>query len=220
MYLQEDGFVKRQGRSNPPRYTVTNEGLIELVQQVLRRGYYDRLDDFFFVHSYTENYSPRALHLLERDPARYPYQLKVQMEALLDVQEFTREQLKYVVNELKAISARMNVQEEVYEKVMTLQQEKSIEDILDIICIENPYVLDSKRPLESFIERGSEKRILWEITNGGMRRNKQMWSFRKEQLELHKQHLERLLESTRERQKSDHRLLALKELPDMGPFKK
>ena len=218
--LQEDGFVKRQGRSNPPRYTVTNDGLIELVLQVVRRGYYDRLDDFFFVHSYIENYSPRTLHLLERDPGSYPYQLKVQMEALLDLQEFTREQLKYVSNELKALHARMEVQEEVYDKVMSLRSEKSVEEILDIVSIENPYVLDSKRPLESFVERGNERRILWEITEGGMRRNKQMWSFRKEQLELHKQHLECLLDSTRERQKSDHRLLALKELPDMGPFKK
>lgn len=216
--LQKEGFLKRNGRSNPPRYSLTGEGLLELVRQVMRRGFYERLDDFFFVHSYIENYSPRTLHMLESDPVRYPYQLKVQMEALLDLQEFTKEQLKFVANELRVIEERMNEQEEVYQKVLALK-EHSNDEILDVINKENPYVLHSTRPLEMFLNENNSRRIIWELTEGGRRRNAQMWNYRKEQLLLHRQQLEQLLESTNERQRGDKRLLNLKELPELGPFK-
>ena len=203
--LLEKGLAKKISRKDESRYKLTRVGVKRLIYRAVSVPYL-YADDFYFIYSYIENYAPRTLAMISREGKSYPYDERIEIEGLLDLEELIRKQQRYLNKRLKALNNRIDMQLAANKYVEELLAGgESFEDVATKLEKKYPYVLNSMKPFSEFVARGTAKQALWELCEGGTRRVEQMWNFERAHLELHLAQLDELKEQSARRLASDDR---------------
>jgi hypothetical protein len=183
--LIEGGFAKKLSRKSPPRYRLTESGIIELIKRVTRRSYHCQPEEFFFAFSYLQNYTSRTIQMMKNKGAYFQYDLRLEVESLLDLNAFVDHQLDISYRELKTLDERIDLAKKTRSLVKPLiDKNVSAEEIILAVEEQLPLALHSMLPLSVFFEELTPKQIVWELSRGVANREVQMWKFAHQRLEL------------------------------------
>lgn len=191
--LSQEGNARKQIRKSTPRYILTPFGLIELMQRVLQKPYFPQKEHFFFLFSFMVNYKPRVQDLVKAEKKRFPHALQLELEELFNAQSLLERQLYYTKRELKKIQKRIEDQNGAAALTNRIMKETNEYKVMaEAVEKQFPYTLYTKKPLRQMLSETTQRHGIWELTVGGIRRNRLMWEQIKEMLELHISQLEKL----------------------------
>lgn len=191
--LTQDGYALKQMRKSTPRYILNPLGLIELMHRVVQKPYYPQKEHFFFLFSFMVNYKPRVQEIVKAEKKRFPHALLLELEELFNAQSLLERQLYFTKRELKKLQKRMEDQTGAAQLTQSIMQETNdYKTMAEIVEKQFPYTLYTKKPLRQMLSETTQRHGIWELTVGGIRRNRLMWEQIKEMLELHIAQLEKL----------------------------
>ena len=191
--LNKEGHARKYIRKGNPRYILTPLGLVELMHRVTEKNYYPQKEHFFFLFSFMVNYRPRVKEVVQAEKKRFPHALQLELEELFNAEALLDKQLYYTKRELKKLSKRMEDQSGAAVLTKEIMQENlDYANMAKRVEKQFPYTLYTKKPLQEMLSETTQRHGSWELTVGGPRRNRLMWSQIKEMLELHIKQLENL----------------------------
>ena len=201
-YLEDlalKGYAKKLTRKAPYRYTLSESGLIELTSRVVNHSYLYSRVEFFFVFSYLENYSPRTFSMMKNKGSYFPYQARLEIESLLDLEYFLEKQFEICHREISSLKERIELANEINQLITPIFEKDEVE-IINIIEGSHPFALHSMLGISNFLDEFTPKQVVWELKVGIKRRSEQLWKFELEKLELHVRQLKTLKKEHKLRQ--------------------
>lgn len=174
--LVREGYARRMTHKRAPSYRLTRIGLIELISRMTSKSCRSNREFFFFLFYYIKNYKPRIEALIQEEGRLFPYALKVEIDALLDVQRLVEQELTRVEQDIKRVEARIN------DAMLTsrhasnaLRNAVPVETIVKDVEKLYPYELNSQKPLHELIAGIPNDQREWELVTGNTLRAKEIW---------------------------------------------
>jgi len=146
------GWATGIGRK-PPRYRLTPEGLIELLQRLVRRKSLTRLDEFFLVFHIIDAYGPRLQALAAKHGMFASRTLAFDVGELLDPAKLVLRERAAVARELERLSLRVEESRQTAALARRLLKEKaSLSDVVSAVERRFPYELNSQKRLTDLLQ--------------------------------------------------------------------
>lgn len=172
----EAGYAKRTGRLDPPRYTLTKGGILEVVRLLVVDLTPSRINEALFVCYFVKNYGPRIRKLLE-STERPSSALLLELSALLDFGEIKRELLVRLDKQIEVLSAYSDRCEQASSRTKSmLKSGSSLQEVVSYLQCNNPYQLNNQKPLKELYAQLVPDHATWELTEGLSARAKELWS--------------------------------------------
>lgn len=198
--LVQNSDAKKLTRKQPFRYKLNHSAIFELCKRVVNKNFAYQKEDFFFIFSYLENYSPRTFELMRSKGNYFPFNTKLEIENLLDLNNFIVTHENNCKKELRTLEERIELSEEIDKFTKPLLKRKlDSSDIIKQVEESYPYALHSTLELANFLEEFTDKQVIWEITHGMRLRRQQIWECEIENINLHLKQLGRLKRAYNER---------------------
>lgn len=142
------GWAKRTAR-NPPRYRLTPDGLLELLQRLVKRRNLSRLDEFFLVFHFLDTYGDRLRRLLATSrSAKLGSGFDAVVADLLDARRLVAREREMVAREVERLTIRMEEAQQTVVLAKRLLREKgALADVVNEVELRFPYDLNSQKPL-------------------------------------------------------------------------
>lgn len=179
-YLEElvtEGYARRFIRRNRPRYRLVRTGLIELLQRLIPETLCSHPEHFFFLHYFIRDYRPRIEKLIADEGKQFPLALKLEVEALLDVDALIKQQLRCAELELKKLEERISDNVKGSKLATRLYAQKlPLLEVATEIEKRYPYELNSQKPLTELISEVPEDLGRWELETGAAKRVEHLWT--------------------------------------------
>jgi hypothetical protein len=151
--LVKSGWAKRPGRK-PPRYCLTPEGLIRLLERIGQRKSLKRMDEFFFVLHIFHAYGDRLRGLVRQSGPFNSKSLSVDLDELLDFRRLIARERERVLRESLRLSVRIKESRATSELTRSmLNQGRSLDDVVREIERQFPYEMNSQKPLGELFEQ-------------------------------------------------------------------
>jgi len=193
--LVSEGFARRNARGDQPKYSLTRIGLIELVSTMVDRGFFYNKEEFFYLYFIVRDYQYGLKRVIEREGAKLSYATRLELEELFNSKAVVKRQLYYARREVKKSKKRISDQKELAAFVsQSVRNELPFDELVSLVDQRFPYCFNTALPFTQFISNLTQKQIIWELTNGCLKRCEHIWKPALEALELHVAQLERLLE--------------------------
>ncbi len=174
--LTSEGLSRQLKRNGLPVYRLTRTGLIELLSRCVHRTYVAQREQFFFLYYFVSSYKPRLEQLVVREGRQFPASLKIELEALLDVDELLKREIQEAEKELRKIEVRVKEARESSAMVLReLKKGASLKDVATSVQIKYPYELNSQKPLLELLDSVPEAYREWELTSGNLKRLRYIW---------------------------------------------
>ncbi|MDB5037905.1 MAG: exported protein of unknown function [Bacteriovoracaceae bacterium] len=196
-HLTAEGFAQKITRKGQPRFRLTRVGLITLLTQLIERPPQFPLEHFFFGFHMVETYRNQIEMLVKSEGQQFPSALKIELDALFDLQKMIDQQIAYVRIEHKKLKQRIADSEEVEKLVKKMRiDKKSIKEISSAIEKQYPYDLNSQKSLAQFYNEIPKPIADWILDSAITKRREQIWNPIAKILETHLEILERLREAS------------------------
>ncbi|MET0794533.1 MAG: hypothetical protein ABW061_23635 [Polyangiaceae bacterium] len=145
--LVKTGWAKRPGRK-PPRYCLTPEGLLRLLERIGQRKNLKRFDEFFFILHVFHAYGDRLRGLVQQTGPFNSKSLSVDLDELLDFRRLIARERALVQRESLRLSVRIQESRATSELTRSLlSQGRSLEDAVRAVEQQFPYEMNSQKPL-------------------------------------------------------------------------
>ena len=178
-YLEEliaEGYARQRKRKGHPRYVLTRVGLIEILKRLTLEPPQTQPEQFFFLHSFIENYRSRLELLIEEEGSKFPLALKLEVESLLDTESLVERQIEHVERELQQLEARIRDSSRTSKLSKKLYAEgEAHEEVMNAVEKKYPYELNSQKPLTELLSGLTEEHARWELEIGSIKRAEQIW---------------------------------------------
>lgn len=150
--LVKAGLAKRPGRT-PPRYRLTAEGLLTLLERLGKRRNLRRMDELFFVVHLFHAYGGRLKALVVQSGALASRSLSVDLDALLDPSALIERERALVARERKRLEIRIDESRRTAALTRELlQRGKPLAVVIEEVEARFPYELNSQKPLKELFE--------------------------------------------------------------------
>lgn len=194
-HLVSEGFAQKVSRKGQPRFRLTRVGLIVLITKLVQRRPQFPLEHFFFGFHMIDAYRNQIETLVKSEGQQFPTALKIELDALFNLQKILDEQLLYVRTELRKLKQRIADSESVEALVKKMRREKrSVQEIANEIDKQYPHDLHSQKPLSQVYNNLPKPVADWILDVAIAKRREQIWLPISEVLEKHVTILERLKE--------------------------
>jgi hypothetical protein len=145
--LVKTGWAKRPGRK-PPRYCLTPEGLLRLLERIGQRKHLKRFDEFFFILHVFHAYGDRLRGLVQQTGPFNSKSLSVDLDELLDYRHLIARERELVLRESLRLRVRIKESRATSELTRTmLTQGHSLDDAVRAVERQFPYEMNSQKPL-------------------------------------------------------------------------
>lgn len=145
--LVKTSWAKRPGRK-PPRYVLTPEGLLRLLERIGQRKNLKRIDEFFFVLHVFHAYGDRLRGLVQRSGPFNSKSLSVDLDELLDFRRLIARERELVKRESLRLSVRIEESRATSELTRRLLGEgQSLDRAVQAVERQFPYEMNSQKPL-------------------------------------------------------------------------
>jgi hypothetical protein len=191
--LVADGWAQKVSRKGQPRFRLTRLGLISLITQLVQRPPQFPLEHFFFGFHMIDAYRDQIESLVKSEGQQFPAVLKIELDALFDLQRILDNQLSYVRVELQKLKQRISDSESVEAMVKNMRREKkNVKEIAAEIDRCYPHDLHSQKPLAQIYGQLPKPVADWILDVAIAKRREQIWIPISEILEKHIVVLEQL----------------------------
>ena len=145
--LVKTGWAKRPGRK-PPRYCLTPEGLVRLLERIGQRKNLKRFDEFFFILHVFHAYGDRLRGLVEQAGPFNSKSLSVDLDELLDFRRLIARERELVKRESLRLTLRIQESRATSQLTRTmLAQGRTLEEAVQAVERQFPYEMNSQKPL-------------------------------------------------------------------------
>jgi len=193
-YLVSEGFARQVARKDSPLYRLTRTGLLELMSRIAQRRCFVEREHFFFLYYFLKNYKPHIEELARSEGKLFPFSLKIELEALLDIKALIEAELGRAEKELKRADYRIETNYDCAKFVK--KSEASGMPYSEIVAeVERlfPYELNSQKPLSELIRQIPPVFQHWELEEGGAIRARQIWEPSRSVLKKYIEEIRKLL---------------------------
>jgi hypothetical protein len=196
-YLCAEGFAIKISRKGQPRFRLTRVGLITLITKLVERPPQFPLEHFFFGFHMIDAYRNQIESLVKSEGQQFPKALKIELDALFNLQRILDEQLSYVRTELRKLKQRIADSEAVETLVKRMRREnRSVKEIANEIDKQYPHDLHSQKPLSQVYNDLPKPVADWILDVAIAKRREQIWLPISEVLQKHIDVLEKLKKSS------------------------
>ena len=145
--LVKTGWAKRPGRK-PPRYCLTPEGLVRLLERIGERKNLKRFDEFFFILHVFHAYGDRLRGLVQQSGPFHSKSLSVDLDELLDFRRLIARERELVQREALRLGVRSKESRATSELTRSLlAQGHTLDDAVRAVERQFPYEMNSQKPL-------------------------------------------------------------------------
>ncbi len=171
MHLTKEGFARRLSRGRLPSYRLTRAGLIELINRMVSKPYFESPERFLFINYFLRSYRERIMELVKAEGSMFPPLMEFELKELLDEKKLKSRQIKFCEDEIKRLDIRINEALKTGELAVKLRKQGFAEsDVIATVQKRYPYELNSQKPLSDlFAELPAEIRT-WELEYGSINR--------------------------------------------------
>jgi hypothetical protein len=168
-------FATRVGRA-PPRFRLTPEGLVELLQRLVNRTDLTRLDEFFLVFHFVDAYGPRLRAMVTHGGALASRLLAVDIDELVDPSRLLSRERERVLRELSRLAVRCDESRKTGELAKALAARGApLSAIVSSVEQRFPYELNSQKPLTELLTALPEPWRKEELMDIAERRANRFW---------------------------------------------
>ncbi|MCB0345989.1 MAG: hypothetical protein KDD66_12790 [Bdellovibrionales bacterium] len=174
--LCDEGYARRVTRKGHPRYHLTRTGVLEMLRRISERQYLPSPEHMFFLNYFVRNYGPRIQALVEKQGSKFPLELRLEVEELLNIDAILAREEDRANRELQKLDARIrdgSKTSAMAKKLITGDQD--IDSAVVEIEKHFPYELNSQKPLTELIAALPDWQKEWELKSGAMLRAQQIW---------------------------------------------
>ena len=191
--LVREGYARKSKRGRAPLYQLTRTGLLELSSRIIEYKNFSSPGQFFFLFYFVSNYAGRMEELVKSEGTRFPYSLKLELEALFDAESL----LKREVERTKRKLLRMDRRIADAGKTADLMQAggrrgEALASLIETAEELYPYELNSQKSLSELMQGIHPGWRAWELETGNRQRIAQIWEPEREQLQSYLKLLEKL----------------------------
>ena len=173
--LVRAGAAKRPRRT-PPRYRLTADGLLELLETLTRRQNLQRLDQFFLVFHILQAYGSRLRALTQKSGPLPSRALSLRVDELIDPRAFAARELTLVERELGRLALRIDESLKTGELTRRLLGSgQSLEEVVTAVEREFPYELNSRKPLNELLRQLPPAFRVHELAEAPVLRAEGLW---------------------------------------------
>lgn len=174
--LTADGFVRQNKRQRIPTYRLTRVGLFELLTRLSSRERRRAPEHFYFVVYFLSAYRERLEDLVRKEGPQFPPSLKIELDALLDVEQLVDDELRDADRVLSKLNTRITDAERTNTIAKTrLRAGVPLAELVAEIERDIPYELNSRKPLHELISDIPPDQRQWEFVEGTMLRRQLIW---------------------------------------------
>ena len=193
--LVREGFARKTARKGYPVYRLTRIGLLELLGRVVGRSYWSEREQFFLLFSFIENYREKLKEIVKAEGSLFPVALQIELQELLNAQALLEREIAAARLEMTKLEGRIRDVERGHALTLRLlKQGASFEEVLGALERSHPYELNNEKPLSELVAQLPEGLREWELVQGQLRRQRQIFRPLKGMLESYIRELERLRE--------------------------
>ena len=151
--LVKAGWAKRPGRK-PPRYCLTPEGLVQLLQRIGQRKNLKRFDEFFFVLHVFHAYGDRLRGLVRQAGPFNSKSLSVDLDELLDFRRLIARERELVKRESLRLTLRIQESRATSELTRSLlSRGHTLDEVVAAVEQQFPYEMNSQKSLGELFEQ-------------------------------------------------------------------
>lgn len=174
--LSEDGFLRKLSRGKHPVYRLTRVGLLELVSRAVMPKQPLGREHFYFLAYYVRHYRPLIEALIKSEGRQFPYALKIELDALFDLEALLGREIERVKQAIKFLEIRVsdNLALSKMAEEMNRRGAKE-EEVLKEIERLYPYEFNSQKSFSELILELPEGMRRWELEGGAKFRALQIW---------------------------------------------
>jgi hypothetical protein len=169
------GWARRSTRK-PPRYRLTPEGLLELLQRLVHRRNLTRLDEFFLVYHILDAYNGRLKALVGQSGLLPSRRIALDVDELLDLHKLVARERALVGRAVEQLSVRADESRQTSELTRTLlRQGRDLPKAIAAVQERFPYALNSRKPLSELLGELPEPWRRAELEDAPWRRARGLW---------------------------------------------
>jgi hypothetical protein len=174
--LVELGHARRTHAGRVPRYELTRSGLVEMVSTLMKVPVTAPIEQFFLVYFFAKTYGGRIGEMVEQKENRLPRAIRVELEALLDVNELVTQQIRYVRRELTKLDERIRETSGAAELASKMSRAgHPAVEIIQSVSSQFPYDLNSQKPMSELFHEVPASLRVWELTVANRARVGILW---------------------------------------------
>jgi len=176
-FLTDEGWLKRQNKNNTPYYRLSRVGLLELLTRLVESKRPYRREHFLFLVFFVWSYHDRLQVLVRTESSQFPPSLRIELEALLDVQTLLDREIRRAEKQFAKLEVRTRDAYRTSDLVRgRLDNGTALDDVVLDLEKKIPYELNSRKPLSELISALEPDQRRWELVNGNRLRADFMWS--------------------------------------------
>lgn len=188
--LVDEGFLRKVKTGSFPHFRLSRVGLIELLTRLTSGERSYPREYFFFLLFFLEGYGSRLEELVKREGSQFPPSLRVELQALLDVETLVTAEIRRTERELKKIESRIDDANRISALIRKgMQGGLPFSELVKEVEERFPYEFNSRKPLVELIGSLVADQRVWELETGSLLRAKLIWT---PQIEMLRQYLQRL----------------------------
>ena len=174
--MVKDGFARKLAKEGRPLYRLTRVGLLELISRIVEQDHFHAKEHFFFALCIVRSYRSRLTALVKNEGKRFPYSLQVELESLLDPVNFIDRQLDRAKRELRKLNKRIEAVLAGGDLAQDLAGKgRGIAEIASEVERFYPFGVNTERRYSEVFSQGTERQLLWEMTEGNKVRSQFLW---------------------------------------------
>jgi hypothetical protein len=195
-YIEElvrEGYARRLSARAAPTYKLSRIGLLEILTRIVSPSPSISPSHFLFLVCFIRSYKHRIEALIAAEGHQFPVALKIELTALLDVDELIRSERKRVKHAIMRIEKRIDDALGTSELARhRLASRVPFEDVVREAEAKYPYELNSMKPLSELILSLVPDQRRWELEEGNTVRAKTIWKPQRAMLEEYLRQLQGL----------------------------
>lgn len=142
------GLAKNMGRKNPPRYKLTQAGLIQILRDLIALPLDDSYSEFFFVYQFIVSYKSRIFEKAQIASKSFSKSNLLDIEFLLDEKKYLRQQLDLVNLEIRHLKEKIQDSAKVISLVQEMKANKiETKKMYETVASKYPFELTSRKRL-------------------------------------------------------------------------
>ena len=179
---------------------------VKLISRIVEHEHFHAREHFYFALCIVRSYRSRLIALVKNEGKRFPYSLQVELESHLDPIPFVERQLERARRELRKLETRIDASRNGGALAAKLIKEGSgVREIANEVERFYPFGVNTERRYSEVFSVGTERQLLWEMTEGNDLRANFLWGPSRRALEQFTQELqvlrEKLVEEEQARRK-------------------
>ena len=166
--LVSDGQAKIISRTKPPVYRLNRAGLFTILSEIVNKSYLTERSECMLVWYFLKSYSSQIKDILTKAGTEFSKAHKLEMEELLNIDEFLKKQIQFTIYEIARLQLRVTAAEEMSKSVEKLLKEgTSVSDCISHVAKNYPYELNSQKSFDELLNNLPEDVMYWELLHGG-----------------------------------------------------